>query len=72
VHLVVGIAAKSDEHLQILTNLTDVLGDPAEAARLAHTSDPWDIERRLSAGPSPAGARRRSPCPMTCPSPSMP
>ena len=26
VHLVVGIAAKSDEHLTILSNLTDVLG----------------------------------------------
>ena len=54
VHLVVGIAAKSDEHLQILTNLTDVLGNPDEAARLAHTADPADIARRLSAGPSPA------------------
>ncbi len=40
VHLVVGIAAKSDEHLQILSNLTDVLGDPQEAARLAHTTNP--------------------------------
>jgi multiphosphoryl transfer protein len=54
VHLVVGIAAKSDEHLQILTNLTDVLGNADEAARLAHTADPADIARRLSAGPSPA------------------
>ncbi|NEV63246.1 phosphoenolpyruvate--protein phosphotransferase [Thiorhodococcus minor] len=48
VHLVVGIAAKSDEHLQILTNLTDVLGDPAEAERLAHTKRPTDIQQRLS------------------------
>jgi multiphosphoryl transfer protein len=62
VHLVVGIAAKSDEHLQILTNLTDVLGDPAEAARLARTSDPSDIERRLSAGAGPA--RRPAPPPL--------
>jgi mannitol/fructose-specific phosphotransferase system IIA component len=30
VRLVVGIAAKSDEHLQILTNLTHVLDDPAK------------------------------------------
>ena len=54
VHLVVGIAAKSDEHLQILTNLTDVLGDPAEAARLAHTTNPADIGTRLSTGTAPA------------------
>jgi len=54
VHLVVGIAAKSDEHMQILTNLTDVLGNADEAARLAHTADPADIARRLSAGPSAA------------------
>lgn len=59
VHLVVGIAAKSDEHLQILTNLTDVLGDPDEAARLAHTLDPADITRRLSAPPGGAPERVR-------------
>ncbi len=54
VHLVVGIAAKSDEHLQILSNLTDVLGDADEAARLAQTTDPTDIERRLSSGAAAA------------------
>lgn len=53
--LIVGIAAKSDEHLQILTNLTDVLGDPAEADRLARTSNPADIQQRLSG--DTAGAR---------------
>ena len=50
VHLVVGIAAKSDEHLEILTNLTNVLGDVAEAARLAKTTDAGDIAERLSSG----------------------
>src|SRR5204862_6135587 len=35
VRLVVGIAARSDEHLQILANLTDVLGGPETADRLA-------------------------------------
>jgi len=54
VHLVVGIAAKSDEHLQILTNLTDVLGDADEAARLAHTTNAADIGKRLSSGTAPA------------------
>jgi phosphocarrier protein FPr len=48
VRLVVGIAAKSDEHLEILSNLTDVLSDQGEAARLAQTSDPQDIVGRLS------------------------
>ena len=48
VQLVVGIAAKSDEHLQILTNLTDVLGEPDEAARLAATKDAAQIVARLS------------------------
>jgi len=56
VHLVVGIAAKSDEHLQILSNLTDVLGDPDEAARLAQTTNPADIQQRLSSG-APASER---------------
>ncbi|MFD2113677.1 phosphoenolpyruvate--protein phosphotransferase [Thiorhodococcus fuscus] len=63
VYLVVGIAAKSDEHLQILTNLTDVLGDPAEAERLAHTHDPADIERRLSSGAEPASPTAPKPLP---------
>ncbi|MGD9164831.1 MAG: HPr family phosphocarrier protein, partial [Chromatiales bacterium] len=48
VHLVVGIAAKSDEHLQILSNLTGVLGEPEEAARLATTTNPADIVGRLT------------------------
>ena len=55
VHLVVGIAAKSDEHLQILTNLTDVLGDAAEAARLAQTTEPG----RHRAAPVRRAHRRR-------------
>ena len=50
VHLVVGIAAKSDEHLEILANLTDVLSEPEEAARLAATSDAGEIAARLSGG----------------------
>jgi Phosphotransferase System HPr (HPr) Family len=50
VHLVVGIAAKSDEHLEILANLTDVLGDAEEAALLAKTTDAGRIAARLSGG----------------------
>jgi multiphosphoryl transfer protein len=63
VHLVVGIAAKSDEHLQILTNLTDVLGNPEEADRLAHTLDPEDITQRLSNPQTQAAGKARQKLP---------
>ena len=48
VRLVVGIAARSDEHLGILANLVDVLDDAAKAERLAQTRDPEEIIRSLS------------------------
>lgn len=48
VKLVVGIAAKSDEHLSILAALTDVLDDPAISERLARTDDPGEIIARLT------------------------
>lgn len=47
VRLVVGIAAKSDEHLQILTNLTHVLDDPAAVDRLVAADNPQVIIDRL-------------------------
>lgn len=47
VRLVVGIAAKSDEHLQILTNLTRVLDDPAAINQLVETDTPQLIIKRL-------------------------
>jgi phosphocarrier protein FPr len=58
VNLVVGIAAKSDEHIAILTNLTHVLDDQATVKRLAATDDPSDIIRALGgeAGASPRPA----------------
>jgi len=46
--LIVGIAAKSDEHLGVLSALTDVLDDPARAELLAKTKDPNDIIAGLS------------------------
>ncbi|PYF10356.1 phosphocarrier protein FPr [Rhodobacter viridis] len=52
--LVVAIAAKSDEHLQVLSNLTDVLGDEAEAERLATTLDAAVIVARLTGAEPPA------------------
>lgn len=50
VRMVVGIAAKSDEHLDILAALTDVLDDTAIAERLANTDDPLDIITGLTRG----------------------
>ena len=61
-HIIVGIAAKSDEHLGVLSALTDVLDDPAQAQLLAKTKDPNDIiaglsrEAAESAGEAPEGA----------------
>ncbi|HEX2189220.1 MAG TPA: phosphoenolpyruvate--protein phosphotransferase [Longimicrobiaceae bacterium] len=56
VRLVVGIAAKSDEHLGVLAALTDVLDDPARAERLARTADPAELAagltRRTAGGPA--------------------
>ncbi|NJP04214.1 MAG: phosphoenolpyruvate--protein phosphotransferase [Chloroflexaceae bacterium] len=51
VYLVVGIAAKSDEHLGILARLTDILDDNATSMRLARTEDANDIITRLSQTP---------------------
>jgi len=52
VHLVVGIAARSDEHLSILAALTDVLDDPDAAQRLATTTDPAVIVAALTRKPA--------------------
>ena len=54
--LVVAIAAKSDEHLQVLSNLTDVLADEAEAERLATTTDAAVIVARLTGAAAPVAA----------------
>jgi multiphosphoryl transfer protein len=55
VRLVVGIAAKSDEHLQILTNLTHVLDDPAAVQALVDTDDARVICDRLIGKSAPSG-----------------
>lgn len=54
VHVVVGIAAKGDEHLEILAALTDVLDDDAAAQRLATTTDANDILNALRRGGAPS------------------
>lgn len=56
-HILVGIAAKSDEHLSILRKLTRVVGDEDEATRLAHTSNKQDIVLALTGGVSQEGSQ---------------
>jgi phosphocarrier protein FPr len=48
VYLVVAIAARSDEHIELLANLTDVLDDPQTVQRLARTARVEDIIERLT------------------------
>lgn len=50
-HLVIGIAATSDEHLVILSNLAEVLEDPQAVEQLANTSDPMFIIESLTSEP---------------------
>lgn len=51
--LVVGIAARSDEHIDVLRRLTRVLGDAEQVARLSSTADVRDIVEALT-GERPA------------------
>jgi phosphocarrier protein FPr len=48
VYLVVGIAARSDEHIEVLSNLTHVLDDAQTIQRLAKTNDLDDIVTTLT------------------------
>lgn len=48
VNLVVGIAARSDEHIEILANLTNVLDDDETIRRLATTNNSQDILAALT------------------------
>jgi phosphoenolpyruvate-protein phosphotransferase len=49
VRIIVGIAARSDEHLDVLSNLTGVLYDDSLVERLAVTRDPLEVAAVLSA-----------------------
>jgi multiphosphoryl transfer protein len=50
VYLVVGIAACSDEHLEVLANLTGVLDDKNAVLRISATRDPHDVVACLNSG----------------------
>jgi phosphocarrier protein FPr len=58
-HLIVGIAALSDEHITVLSALTDVLDDPTVADHLAQTKDAGEIIatlQRRGSGDAPVEA----------------
>ena len=47
-YLVIGLAATTDEHAGVLSNLVQVLQDPQTIQQLVHTSDPMMIIERLT------------------------
>lgn len=47
-HLVVGIAATTDDHIGVLANLAEVFEDPEASRQLACTTDPTVIIERLN------------------------
>ena len=47
-YLVIGLAATTDEHVGVLSNLVQVLQDPQTIQQLVHTSDPMMIIERLT------------------------
>lgn len=49
--LVVGIAAVADEHVDILTNLAEVIEDPAQAEQLVRATESGMILERLNRSP---------------------
>ena len=48
VHLVIGIAAVSKDHIGVLANLAEVCEDPETVDQLASTTDPTVIVERLN------------------------
>jgi multiphosphoryl transfer protein len=54
--LVIGVAAKSEEHIPILARLATVLEDAAMCDRLSRTTDPLEIHRALTADAAPSGS----------------
>lgn len=58
--LIVGIAAKSDEHIEVLRRLTRVLGDQEQVNLLVQTGDARDIIEALT-GERPAATLKHQP-----------
>jgi phosphocarrier protein FPr len=55
-HLVIGLAARSEEHIAVMSQLAAVLGDEALCERLATTTNAGEIHRVLMGGEVPAQA----------------
>jgi phosphotransferase system HPr (HPr) family protein len=53
--LVIGLAARSEEHIGVLSRLATVLGDADLCARLAGTTDATEIHTALTAEPEESG-----------------
>ncbi len=51
-HLIIGIAATSDEHVGVLARLAEVVEDEARINELQHTTDPAVILAALEAQPA--------------------
>jgi mannitol/fructose-specific phosphotransferase system IIA component len=47
-HLVIGLAATSEEHVGVLANLVEVLQDPKATRQLVQATDPMMIVERLT------------------------
>lgn len=47
-YLVIGIAASSDEHVGVLSNLAEIIEDPDTTTQLAQVTDPSAIIERLN------------------------
>ena len=47
-HLVIGLAARSDEYVAVLSNLVDLLHDPETTVQLVQATDPILIVERLT------------------------
>ncbi len=56
--LVIGLAAKSEEHIPVLSRLAGVLEDAELCERLATTTDPLEIHRALTADGGPGHGSR--------------
>jgi phosphocarrier protein FPr len=53
-HLVIGLAATSDEHIRVLSRLATILGDEELCRRLGSTLDAGEIHRTLTAADTEA------------------
>lgn len=54
-HLVIGLAATSDEHIGVLSRLATILADEDLCRRLGTTADAAEIHRTLTATPDESG-----------------